>query len=225
MWISKTYLNVFQVDHGSFLKLSKDMNITIWTNRVKFVWTLKRKGFLPVLWDKVSGTNIHVWLKAHRNRERTKPPYLHTGWSATEAEYIWRVTKLQQPSSLVAWQARAASVVVVLRLSNFIMSCSVCEVRSFWPLPLQLPLQCNQVVPDPLNCHWQMRGGGIRWDRRLCTGTVTDCPLKHTEAAVRFSDKLCHWVIDVEVFAASVTPITQLIVADIVCMDTIILKF
>lgn len=42
--------------------------------------------------------------------------------------------------------------------SDIIMRCSVCE--GFWPLPLQLPLQFNQVVPDLLNCHWQTEGAG-----------------------------------------------------------------
>lgn len=27
---------------------------------------------------------------------------------------------------------------------------------------LRLPVVCNQVVPDPLNCHWQIRGGGTQ---------------------------------------------------------------
>lgn len=33
---------------------------------------------------------------------------------------------------------------------------------------LWLPVVCNQVVPDPLNCHWQIRGGGTWGETRGC---------------------------------------------------------
>lgn len=140
----------------------------LWKGKVSYLyhWTKFQKQ-----------TSMCGWSPKNRAR-KTKPPYFHTGWSATEAEYVWGVTKLQQPSSLVVLLDKHVLLQLLLFCAflTFIMRCSVCEVCNFWPLPLQLPLQCNQVVPDPLNCHWQMRGGGIRQDRMPCTGTVTDCP-------------------------------------------------
>lgn len=63
-------------------------------------------------------------------RKKTKPPYFHSGWSATEAEYVWGVTKLRQARSPVVLLDEHVLLQLLLFCAFLTWSCAAACVRS-----------------------------------------------------------------------------------------------